>query len=211
MATALAVTRGARAYGMDAAEAMIEIAKTRVPEAAFEHCDMESLSFETGFFDGAMAINSLHFTVNPQLALRELVRVCAKGGQVAIACLGPREDHNFEAPIKAMLSLVPTDRKSEPAFVDPFRLSAVGVLEMMFAEAGLDDVHDRYVECPVIYDNLERACESMRNVALYPAACQVVARDVLDAALTRSLEPYVVESGMVVWRATHRLVIGRKH
>ncbi|MDB4955135.1 MAG: class SAM-dependent methyltransferase [Myxococcales bacterium] len=210
MATEIAVKRGARAYGADAAENMIKLAKKRVAEAEFHHCDMESMPFEAGFFDTVMAINSIHFTNQPLFALRELVRTCAAGGHVAIVCLGPRESHNFEAPVKAMLSLVPESRKSEALFVDPFRLSAVGVLEMMFQEAGLVEVKHRFVECPVIYDSLAKACESMRNIALYPATQTVAPQDALDAAVTASLEPYVVADGRVVWKANHRIVMGKK-
>ncbi|MEJ7597230.1 MAG: class I SAM-dependent methyltransferase [Kofleriaceae bacterium] len=208
MATTLAAQRGAQAHGADAAENMIKLAREQVKGVDFQLCDMESMPFETGFFDRIMAINSLHFTNRPLRALRELVRVAASGGEIAVVCLGPRELNNFEAPVKAMLALVPEARKQE--IVDPFRLSAVGVVEMMFEEAGLVEIRDQYIECPVIYDSLQRACESMRAIALYAGTSALAPRDKLDTALESSLKPFVVADGRVVWRATHRIVIGTK-
>jgi SAM-dependent methyltransferase len=210
MATAIAVERGARAYGADAADNMVKLAAQRVPQAEFSLCDMETMPFADGFFDRVMAVNSLHFTNRPMRALRELVRVCAAGGKVAVVSLGPREDHNFEAPMKALLAKVPPERKKDPGIVDPFRLAATGVVDMMFEEVGLTDLQDRLIECPISHDSLEHTLAAMRNVGLYAAASMVVATDVLDAALTEALRPFVQTDGRVVWRATHRVVMGTK-
>src|SRR3954451_1627267 len=61
MAAEMAAARGAEVYGVDAAEAMLSIARTRVPMGDFRQCDLEELPFRDGTFDVVTGFNSLQY------------------------------------------------------------------------------------------------------------------------------------------------------
>ena len=66
----LAAERGARISGLDAAEALIAIARERLPEGDFRVGDMEDLPFENEVFDVVIAASSLQFSEDRVAALR---------------------------------------------------------------------------------------------------------------------------------------------
>jgi SAM-dependent methyltransferase len=85
---ALALARGASVSGIDAAPAMIEIARRQAPEADLRVGAMEALPWADGTFDAVTSFNSLQIADDPVTTLREWARV---GGAVAVCVWGPRE------------------------------------------------------------------------------------------------------------------------
>src|SRR3954471_15408593 len=86
---ALALERGASVSGIDAAPAMIEIARRRAPDADLRVGMMDALPWEDGTFDAVTGFNILQFADDPVIALREWARV---GGALAVCVWGPREE-----------------------------------------------------------------------------------------------------------------------
>ena len=84
---ALALARGARVSGIDAAPAMIATARERAPEADLRVGRDDALPFEDGAFDVVTGFNSLQFADDPVLALREWMRV---GRRRSPSAPGPR-------------------------------------------------------------------------------------------------------------------------
>src|SRR5690242_10932363 len=60
-ASILARERGAIVTGCDASEAMLVIARRRLPEVNFRLAELENLPFPDAAFDAVLAINSLQF------------------------------------------------------------------------------------------------------------------------------------------------------
>ena len=83
-ASVLAASRGARVSGLDAAHNLIAIASELLSQADFRVGDMEELPFEEEAFDAIIAANSIQFTADRAKSLRELRRVCASDGRVAV-------------------------------------------------------------------------------------------------------------------------------
>ncbi len=80
----VAAERGAEVHGLDAAPALVEYARRRVPGAAeFVVGDIGALPF------GVVALDSLLYASNPPQALAELARVTTPSGGVG-ADLGLR-------------------------------------------------------------------------------------------------------------------------
>jgi len=58
MASQMAASRGARVTGLDASEALLAIARQRVPEGTFGLSDLETLPFADKSFDVVTGFNS---------------------------------------------------------------------------------------------------------------------------------------------------------
>ena len=74
---------------MDIATNLLEQARERAAaeklQIAFEEGDAEQLPYADGGFDVVMSMFGAMFAPRPELAARELLRVCRSGGQIAMA------------------------------------------------------------------------------------------------------------------------------
>src|SRR3954452_4772320 len=70
IAAQIAARRGAEVSGIDAADALLEIARTRTPNGKFERGDLESLPFADKTFDVFTGFNSFQYAGNPVAALK---------------------------------------------------------------------------------------------------------------------------------------------
>jgi SAM-dependent methyltransferase len=82
MAAEMAAARGAEVSGIDAAEAMLEIARSRVPAGDFRRGDLEALPYADASFDVVTGFNSLQYAGNPVAALSEAGRVAKRARSV---------------------------------------------------------------------------------------------------------------------------------
>ena len=130
----LVADRGARAFGLDASEALLEVARTRLPDADLRLGDMEALPYEDGSFDLVTGFNSFFFAVDFVAALREAGRVAKPGAPVVIQVWGPHELNDLEAMkeiVRPFMPPRPADAPPEPDYAKP------GVLEELASRAGL--------------------------------------------------------------------------
>jgi ubiquinone/menaquinone biosynthesis C-methylase UbiE len=80
--------KGYRVIGVDIAEKMVRLAKRKnIPGAVFVKADADRLPFADGSFQVAVAITVLEFVRDPGLALTEMARCTARGGQVMVGAL----------------------------------------------------------------------------------------------------------------------------
>ena len=85
-------TRGAEPFGLDASEALIELARRRVPEADLRVGEMESLPYDDDTFDLVTGFTSFFFANDMVAALREAGRVAKPGAPVVIQVWGAHDD-----------------------------------------------------------------------------------------------------------------------
>lgn len=127
--------RGARPFGIDASEALLEFARTRVPEADLRVGDMESLPYEDNAFDLVTGFTAFFFANDFAAAIREAGRVAKPGAPVVIQVWGPHERNDLEA-MKAIARPFfpprPADAPLEREYWKP------GVLEDIARRAGLE-------------------------------------------------------------------------
>jgi ubiquinone/menaquinone biosynthesis C-methylase UbiE len=85
----IAAREGVRVTGVDIAENLIERAQSRSMaeglRACFRVADAESLPFDDASFDVVVSLIGAMFAPRPQLVARELTRVCAPSGTIAMA------------------------------------------------------------------------------------------------------------------------------
>lgn len=205
-ASQLVIERGCKQVtGLDAAESMIAIARERIPQGKFVVGDLEHLPFSDGEFDTIIACNSVHFTAHPLQTLKELRRVCAPGGKVAVASLGDPKECDASRVNRAALALL-----SEPPqgneFTYPFRISDPGVLDGLMKDAGFKLVGDGKIDCPMSFPDVETAWTAQRTVGLHQAIMKVVGEPKLREALTRVFESLRTPDGGVVLKNRFRYI-----
>jgi SAM-dependent methyltransferase len=85
----IAAREGVRVTGVDIAENLIRRARARAAadqlRARFEVADAEALPFDDADFDVVVSLIGAMFAPRPELVARELLRVCAPGGTIAMA------------------------------------------------------------------------------------------------------------------------------
>jgi SAM-dependent methyltransferase len=126
--------RRARPHGVDASEALIEVARKRLPGADLRVGDMEGLPYEDGTFDLVTGFNSFFFANDIVAALREAGRVAKPGAPVVIQVWGRHERNDLEAMkeiARPFMPPRPADAPAEPDYSEP------GVLESLASQAGL--------------------------------------------------------------------------
>ena len=128
----LAARRGAVVAGIDASDALAELARDRVPGADVRVGDMEHLPYADDSFDAVCGFNSFFFADDMTAALREAARVAKPGAGVVIQVWGRPERCGLEAMKDAIGGLLPgPGRVAPPPFWKP------GVLEGVVTDAGL--------------------------------------------------------------------------
>jgi SAM-dependent methyltransferase len=130
----LVAERGGRPFGLDASEALLELARRRVPDADLRVGDMEALPYDDDTFDLVTGFSAFFFANDFVIALREAGRVAKPGAPVVIQVWGAHEHNDLEA-MKAIARPYfpprPADAPAEPDY------SAPGVLEELATQAGL--------------------------------------------------------------------------
>jgi SAM-dependent methyltransferase len=115
-------------FGLDASEELIELARTRLPEADLRVGDMQFLPYEDDSFDLVTGFNSFFFAADMVAALREAGRVAAPGAPLVIQVWGNPE----RCTLKAMKAVVrpfmpprPPDAPPQPELWKPGALEAM--------------------------------------------------------------------------------------
>jgi SAM-dependent methyltransferase len=130
----LVADHGAKPFGLDASEALLEIAHERVPEADLQVGEMEQLPYHADSFDLVTGFNSFFFAADMVAALREARRVAKPGASVVIQVWGRPESCDLEAQKQVARRYAPSPPPDAPP---PPQLWEPGVLEGLASEAGL--------------------------------------------------------------------------
>lgn len=178
----LAAGRGATVSGIDAAEAMIELARAVVPGANLRIGTLEQLPWVDDSVDVVTGFNAFQFAPDIVAALAEANRVTRPGGQVVICNWGADERQDLLAVLAAVEGLQPGAR-----LVARRPLGEPGVLEGLAHEAGLVPVHVAEVAVPYAppdRETLERGLLAAGNVlpAVEHSGEEAVRRAIIAAA-----------------------------
>ncbi len=184
----LIADRGARPVGLDASEALLGIARRRLPDADLRLGDMEAIPFEDNSFDLVTGFNSFFFANDIVAALREAGRVAKPGAPVVIQVWGPHEHNDLEAMkeiVRPFLPPRPHDAPPEPDYALP------GVLEDLADRAGLTPELAFDTTWAYQYPNEQ----TLRRSLLAPAGLAVLIGPTAQAE---------VENALVAGLAAHR-------
>ena len=133
----LAFLRGAKVSGVDAAPALLAIARQRVPEADIREGDLEALPYADDSFDAVTAVNSVFYASDVTAAMHELARVTRPRGRVVVTAWGPPGRCEFLAAVMPKLGpLMPPAPSGAPEH-PVLALSKPGALAAMVQHAAL--------------------------------------------------------------------------
>jgi SAM-dependent methyltransferase len=191
-ASVLVRGRGAYVNGLDAAEALLAIARTRVPDGDFHLGDLALLPYADGAFEAILLADVLPYVAHRAAALREVRRVCVPGGRVVLAVWGRPEECEHYAIVRALRQILST-----PLGEEPFSLSALGILDTLVAQNGLRIVGEGSVACPAEYPDEELACRALVATGPMQAALRVVGAQHLTAVVRTALMPFRTRAGGV--------------
>jgi SAM-dependent methyltransferase len=202
----LITDRGARAFGLDASEALIELARARLPGADLRVGEMEALPYEDDMFDLVTGFNSFFFANDMVAALREAGRVAKPEAPVVIQVWGPHERRDLEAMMKIAhpyLPPRPADAPPEPDFWKP------GMLEEMATEAGLEPGEAFDISWAYQYPDPD----TLGRALMAPAGIAVLVGPEREAevrtAIVEGLAPFRTEHGSYRLQNQFRCLIAR--
>jgi SAM-dependent methyltransferase len=188
----LAADRGTRVSGLDAAEALIELARVRVPEADLRVGEMQHLPHDDDTFDLVTGFNSFFFAADMTAALREAGRVAKPGARVVIEVWGPPEECDLTALKNAVAPLGPAPPPGAPA---PARLWEPGVLESIAGDAGLTPGTTFDLRYTFEHPDEQTLVRRLLAPGLITEAIRVSGEETVGAAIVKAMAPYRTASG----------------
>ncbi len=202
-ASVLAAGRGALVSGLDASEPLVDVARSRVPQGDFRVGDLESLPFADGSFDSVIAASSVQYADDRVAALRELARVTASDGLVAVGLWSTPDRVDYRVVFAAVRDVLP----GPPPGDGPFGLSDPGALEGLIAAAGMRVIADGEADCPFLYSDSEAFWKA--NIAAGPlqGVMETVGEETLRTAVMKSAEPYRTDDGGFRFENAFRYVV----
>jgi SAM-dependent methyltransferase len=203
-ALAVARKRGAIVTGLDASEALVGIARGRLPGADIKVGDMEELPFPDQSFDLVTGLNSFQFASSPVNALREARRVVRPSGAVVMMVWGPRQDCDMLSKVvPAILALLP------PSLATPSPpLAQPGVIEGLMEQVGLSPQHGFEFAGDLEFPDLPTA-----TTAILAASARAIAHSGemrVRASIEEALGPLVRTDGKVRLGNRFRLVVSER-
>jgi SAM-dependent methyltransferase len=188
----VASDRGAHVAGLDASEALIGLARARVPEAELVVGDMQVLPYEDDAFDLVAGFNSFFFAADMVAALREAGRVAKPGAPVVIQVWGRPERCDLTAMKQTVASLGPTPESGAQA---PPALSEPGVLEAMAAQAGLAPGSAFDISWAYEFPDEDALARAMLAPGVIVDVVAAVGEDAVRSAIVEALAPHRTPGG----------------
>jgi SAM-dependent methyltransferase len=139
---AAALARGARASGVDLSSAMVALATRTHAGLEVRQGDAEALPFPDAVFDAVVCNFGLGHFPRPEVAVREMARVLASGGRLAVSWWnGPMHSRINGAFLDALAIVGAPPPADVPPGPPIFRFSSDAALSGLLGGAGLADVH----------------------------------------------------------------------
>ena len=127
-----------RVCGVDCNEGMLAVGRRLAPDVDWRSARAEELPFEPGEYAAVGSQFGLMFFEDRARALREMWRVLAPGGKLAVAVWGPlSETSGYSAMVDLLRSLFGTEIANE--LTAPFCLGDVSMLRELFESAGIQN------------------------------------------------------------------------
>jgi ubiquinone/menaquinone biosynthesis C-methylase UbiE len=203
----LARQKGADVIGIDASEPLIKQAKLREPSINFLTGEMESIPFADDNFDMVCGFNSFQYAASVKNALVEAKRVLKPDGTLIAMIWGNKEDCEAGTYLKAVGSLLPPP---PPGAAGPFALSENELLETILQEAGFKIISVADIPSVWDYPDKETALKGLLSVGPAAKAIEQNGFDKVYEVVAKAVEPYIQDTGHVVYHNKFRIVIAEK-
>jgi SAM-dependent methyltransferase len=203
---ALVEERGGQPHGIDASEALISFARTRLPDADLRVGEMEDLPWGSDTFDVVTGFNSFFFADDMVAALREAGRVAKPGAQIVIQVWGAHERCDLEAMKQIARPFLPPRPSDAPPDPD---LSKPGALGELATQAGLTSETEFTTSWELAYRDAETLARAMVAVAGLARLAGPEREDELKDAIVDGLAPYRNADGSYGFSNEYRFLTAR--
>jgi SAM-dependent methyltransferase len=187
MAAALSAARGASVSGIDAAEALLAIARERTPAGDFRQGDIEALPFADDSFDLVTGFNAFQYAGDPAQALREAGRVTKPGGMIVVMTWGEPAGMEASSLVAALKPLLPAPPPGAPG---PFALSDEAALRAFAVAGGLAPGAVFDVDTPWSYHDEATALRGLGSAGVAVRAIAHAGEAAFVAAHRAALAPF---------------------
>ena len=210
-AAAARVSPGGSVAGLDVNPGMLAVAERVAPEIAWRQGTAESLPYADASFDAVVSQFGLMFFTDRQAALREMVRVLAPGGHLAVAVWGTLDATPGYAALVALLQRLVGERAAD-ALRSPFVLGDPQELSALFANAGIASAVVTTQVGTTRFPSIRSWVET--DVKGWLPLVQVVLderqSEALLAEAERALQSFVTSNGTVEFVMPAHIVTARK-
>jgi len=134
------------AVGEMVATARREARKLTLTNIQFTQCLAESLPFYDQSFDAVVCRLGVMLFPDPESAIREMLRVVKRGGQITCAVWCSRDSNPFFGVVMDVVSRYIESPPEDPDAPGAFRFSEPGKLARLLAQRGAFEVHERVVD-----------------------------------------------------------------
>ena len=207
----LRVGPGGTVAGLDPSVGMLSVAARLAPDIEWRQGSAESLPYPDESFDAVVSQFGLMFFSDRSKSLREMLRVLAPGGCLAVAVWDSLDHIPAYALEVALLERI-AGKKAADALRAPFVLGDRRDLEALFKDAGIGSVeiatHRGTGRFPNVRSMVEADLKGWLPV-MGIALPERQIRQILEEA-EQVLSPYVGEQGRVSFDLTAHIVKGRK-
>lgn len=206
MAVRHADAMGADVAGIDAAAALIEIARARTPGADLRLGSMFALPWPDASFDAVFSINGIWGGC--EAALSEAARVLRPGGTIGISFWGNGRPLDLRECFKAFARHAPQQHFGSMKRLN--NISTPGVAEEMLDTSGFEVVERGHRISTVEWPDADLAWRALSSIgpavpALVYGDADSIRREVLEA-----VAPCRDDRGIYRFRNDHQFVIARK-
>jgi SAM-dependent methyltransferase len=167
---------------VDPSEQFVAAARARYADVDVQRAAAESLPFDAGSFDAALAQLVVHFMTDAVAGLREMARVTRSGGTVA-ACVWDLDGGH--SPLTLFWAAA---RRLDPGVQDESPLAGAreGHLAELFGAAGLEEIKDEVLSVEVEHPSFEEWWEPF-TFGVGPAGAYAASLDAESQARLRDL------------------------
>lgn len=200
-----------RVVGIDPGPGMIAVAKQLAPAIEWRAGVAESLPFPDQSFDAVVSQFGLMFFTDRRQALREMFRVLAPGGRLAVAVWDSLDNIPAFASEVALLERM-AGRQAADALRAPFALGDRNDLTALFAEAGVAAAQVATHHGTAYFPSIRIMVEADLRGWL-PVMGVVLSEDQIDRILQearQALSPYATADGAVTFDVSAHLVTAEK-
>jgi SAM-dependent methyltransferase len=209
-----AAERGAVTTGVDIAEEMVALARSRNPGIRFMRADAEELPFPDRSFDALVGNLVVNHLPRPDVAVREFVRVLRREGALALSTWDLPERTRFLGILVEALAECGITRPQEAsAGPDPYRFADDDEFRALLRGASCEDVEIRSVSLTHRVGDANELWQGLLGGSVRTAGLVMRqtpgTRRKIRAAVQRLAEEYRVDGELVI-PAWAKIARGRK-
>jgi ubiquinone/menaquinone biosynthesis C-methylase UbiE len=203
------VEAGGRVVGLDLNPRMLAVAARLAPEVEWRQGDAGDLPFEAGAFDVVVSQYALMFFPEPAQALREMWRVLAPRGRLAVAVCGPLADASGYRALAAEAERVCTAEVVE-LLRSPFALGDREQLADLARAAGIAGADVQTLKCPVRFPSIDALVHTEVKASPIRDVIDDRSFDALLAGARRRLAPWCSDGEGIAFALPAHIVTARK-